>query len=223
MPTDKQYECFQLVSLRTALGILLAIHLFGLTGLLILQTRPWFEAATPFTILLSAALLFCFHQDWNVFFLTFIFITYITGFGIEVLGVNTHMVFGEYSYKTALGFKLLDVPIIIGINWLMLVYACGTIFHPVKSNFIIKSLLAATLMTSMDFIIEPIAITHNFWNWADQKVPLQNYAAWFLVSFILLNLFYLLPFHKKNPLAKYFIAIELSFFLLLRTGNHLLS
>lgn len=207
------------ISIPAAVGILITVHFFGLLGLLIPVTRPLFEIATPINLLLSAFLLFYFHRDWNVPFLFFVAFTFLTGYWIEVIGVKSQLIFGEYFYKTALGFKVLDVPVIIGINWLILVYAMGVIVYPLKIHFFIKSLLAAALMTGMDYIIEPVAIFHNFWAWGDLKVPLQNYVGWYLTSVFLESVFYLLPFHKDNPLAKYLIIIQLSFFILLQIGH----
>lgn len=208
------------LDVRTATGILATVHFFGVIGLLIPLTRPWFEAATPFSLLLSAFLLFYFQRGWNTAFIFFMIFTFLAGYGIEVLGVKTRLIFGDYFYKTALGFKVLEVPPLIGINWLMLVYAAGVILHPLKQHFIIKSTLAAALMTGMDFFIEPVAITHNFWEWADQQVPAQNYLGWYLISFALVILFYRLPFHKTNPMAKYLIMVQIIFFLLLQIGHY---
>jgi putative membrane protein len=42
-----------------------------------------------------------------------------------MLGVHTGILFGNYKYGNALGLKLNDVPILIGINWFIVVYACG--------------------------------------------------------------------------------------------------
>lgn len=209
------------ISLSSAVIWLVIIHFFGILGLLIPVSRPWFEMATPLSLLASMLLLLYFHQDWNIYFTGFLILAFTVGFGVEVIGVKTGMIFGSYVYKTTLGYKLLDVPLLIGINWLMLAYASGVLFAPLKLPLFMKSSMAALLMTGMDYVIEPIAILHNYWHWHNTHVPLQNYLAWFFVSFALESAFYLLPFGKKNPLAKYLIAIQLSFFILLQLGHRL--
>lgn len=210
------------VSLSAAVAWLAVIHFFGIIGLLIPITRPWFEMATPLSLLVSVLLLLYFHQDWNGYFVGFVVLAFTVGFGIEVVGVKTAMIFGSYAYETTLGYKLLEVPLLIGVNWLMLAYASGVVFSPLRTSIIFKSMLAALLMTGMDYIIEPVAIAHNYWDWQDSVIPVQNYVAWFLVSFILECAFYLLPFGKKNQLAHYLIAIQGLFFVLLQLG-HLLT
>jgi putative membrane protein len=40
----------------------------------------------------------------------------VAGFFIEAIGVNTGLIFGNYVYKTTLGWKFLETPLIIGVN-----------------------------------------------------------------------------------------------------------
>ena len=56
------------------------------------------------------------------------------------------------------------------------------------SNIRIKILAASILMTFFDFIMEPAAIKLNYWSWLTTTIPLQNYLAWFVISFILMIL-----------------------------------
>jgi uncharacterized membrane protein len=43
--------------------------------------------------------------------------------------------------------------------------------------------LAAILAVVFDYVLEPVAINLNYWQWAYNIIPLQNYLAWFLISF----------------------------------------
>ena len=47
------------------------------------------------------------------------------------------------------------------------------------------SFLAALLMLGIDYIMEPVAIASDFWNWNGTIVPLWNYICWFLIAWIL--------------------------------------
>ena len=48
--------------------------------------------------------------------LSWIFITYLVTFTIEVIGVRTGLVFGKYTYGPTLGSHFLEVPVVIGFN-----------------------------------------------------------------------------------------------------------
>src|SRR5690606_27651627 len=97
-------------------------------------------------------LLFYFHREWNRAFFALIAIVYLAGFAIEAVGVATGSIFGTYSYSDVLGPKLLDTPLIIGINWLMLIYATGTIAGNLKLSIFAKALAGAVLMLTLDFV-----------------------------------------------------------------------
>jgi len=191
------------------------VHVCGIAGLLYPPTRPLFEKATPFNLLLSATLLFSFHKDWNAYFFIFMFITMLSGFFIEVAGVHTALIFGSYEYGPTLGLKVWEVPLVIGINWLILVYCTGVICHKLSVNILTKTALAGLMMVLLDVLIEPVAIVHNYWQWKENEIPLQNYAGWYASSFLLLWIFYKMPFGKQNAFARYLYIIMISFFAVL--------
>lgn len=195
--------------------VLLIIHIVGIIGLSFPDLRPYFLSLTPVTLLVSVFSLFYFHRDWNKAFIAFLLLCYTFGYGIEVVGVATGLVFGNYSYSAALGPKLLDTPLMIGVNWLFLIYATGTIANALNAPIIIKALSGAVLMLVLDLALEPVAIALNFWEWPGDSVPLLNYAAWFLISFLLLLFFYLVPFQKGNRFALFLYLVQLLFFILL--------
>ena len=174
-----------------------------------------FLSLTPFSLFISTILLFLNHKQFNKGFLIFCCITFLSGFFIEVIGVNTGIVFGEYGYGNTLGFKLNGVPLIIGINWLMLVYCTGSVFSRLNTNVFIKSLAGATLLVLLDIFIEPVAMKYDFWNWKNALVPFQNYIAWFLFAFLLLLVFYKSNFNKENKFATALIILQFVFFILM--------
>src|SRR5689334_23098853 len=51
--------------------------------------------------------------------LAWVGIVYALTLAAEVIGVATGAIFGAYSYGEVLGFKLLEVPLIIGLNWVV--------------------------------------------------------------------------------------------------------
>jgi bisanhydrobacterioruberin hydratase len=175
-----------------------------------------FKSFIPFHLLLMLALLIISHADRNKAFWTFIITTYTAGFVIELLGVNTGAIFGDYTYGPTLGPKFADIPLVIGVNWILVIYSTGIFMKEfgIKSQ-IIRSLIGAFLITSLDFLIEPVAIKYEYWSWTDFEVPFQNYVGWFVFSFAMLRFFYLVEFRKKNPVAIVLFIVQFVFFFLL--------
>ncbi len=212
---------------KTATFIILLIHFAGLPFIAYPLTRPFFLLATPITLSLSFALVLWNHSDWSKPFLLFCFLAFSIGFGAEIIGIQTGILFGDYFYGTILGLQLGGVPLVIGINWVMCIYACGILSHqilptassdkppssfppPIRTFF--RILLGASLMLLLDLVIEPVAITMDFWQWENNHIPTWNYATWFILSFILLIFFELLPFEKNNKVAST-VYFTLFFFL----------
>ncbi|RYU95504.1 carotenoid biosynthesis protein [Emticicia agri] len=192
--------------------LLTAMYIAGLIGMNIPQTTQLFQWLTPFNLLASLAILLYFHQQWNRNFIIFCIVTFLTGFFIEVAGVKTGVIFGPYKYETTLGFKVLEVPPMIGVNWLLLVYCVGSSFCRTSKPIYIKVLYGAMLMTMLDFLVEPVAIRLNMWSWKVANPPVQNYIAWFIVSAVLLSLFHSMKFRKDNPIALWLLILQICFF-----------
>ncbi len=139
----------------------------------------------------------------------------ILGFSFEAIGVATGVIFGEYSYGENLGFKIANVPIIIGINWAVLSFVCAEIAKKfkVKSN-VLKASIASVLMVVFDFFIEQSAPKFDFWAFELSPVPLQNYLSWFILAFIF-NWAVLKTKTKGDSLICYHIYIvQILFFML---------
>jgi bisanhydrobacterioruberin hydratase len=203
---------YQLVKPKPYLYLLTSMYVAGIIGLNINATAQLFRFLTPFNLLASCGILLYFHQEWNRNFLIFTALTFLTGYFVEVIGVKTGMIFGEYQYETTLGFKILNVPPVIGVNWLLLVYCVGSSFCRVTKPLYFKVLYGALLMTMFDFLAEPIAIRLDMWSWRNALPPLQNYIGWFITSAFLLTLFHTLKFRKDNPIALWLLILQICFF-----------
>ncbi|WP_428657869.1 carotenoid biosynthesis protein [Runella sp.] len=200
------------ISQRIIFIVLPLMHIAGFIGLQFPPTQALFKALVPFHLLSSLALLLLFHMDWNRSALLFCIVAYLVGFIIEALGVHTGIIFGSYHYGTTLGWKIINIPLIIGANWLTLIYSAGVAAQHWHRSPFVKALLAALVVVGLDVLIEPIAIRLDFWQWVDNTIPLQNYVAWYIVSFGLLWLFYVLPFQKQNRLAVVLLVCQIVFF-----------
>ena len=218
--------------IATALAIL--FHFFGIIGILFWD-RELFVQATPLNLLLMFVLLIWTQKDRNSNFLLFVLIAIIIGFSAEVTGVKTGLLFGNYSYGKALGVKLLQVPLIIGINWFVIICCSGISIHTMLNKLVrgvsvqnqklsaslkVFSIIidGAILATMFDWLMEPIAIKLGFWYWReDGSIPVYNYLCWFIISAALLAAFQFLHFRKENKFAINLLLIQVMFFLLLRT------
>ncbi len=188
------------------------MYLAGVIGLQVEVLQPFFRPLIPLNLLSSLGLLLLFHTDWNRSFLLYCLTAFLVGFFVEVAGVHTGLIFGSYQYGPALGWKLWEVPLVIGNNWLMLTYACGSVCDRLPAPAWTKAIVGAALMVGLDILIEPVAIHLDFWSWNTPAIPLQNYVAWYVVSALLLLLFYRLPFIKTNKLAPLLLLLQFFFF-----------
>lgn len=196
-----------------AVGILIIFHAVGFWGMLFSGRAEYFQRLTPMNLILTNTLLFAFHRRWNTSFLLFAGIVFAVGYLSEVLGVHTGLLFGEYAYGAALGLKVWDVPLLIGLNWLMLVYTTGHISNLIKLPWFIKALLGAGLMVLLDVFIEPVAIQFDFWSWHGNHIPLSNFIGWFFVALVLQAYFQHAAIYKYNRLAPIVYLVQLSFFI----------
>ncbi len=162
--------------------------------------------------MLSVLVLGFFHRRWTVNFSIYCFVIFWAGYLVELVGVKTGVIFGTYSYHTALGFKVAGVPPLIGINWLMLIYCSGIISQQATHNIWINTTIGAVLMLLLDLVIEPMAMRFDFWTWQGEAIPLQNFFAWFVVSWGMLFAYHSLDQEKENPVATPLYLIQLGFF-----------
>ena len=194
--------------------LMLLFHIVGLYGFLNSELEVLFIALVPYHLLLMLVLLIYSTNDFSKNIKIFAVIIYLAGFFIEVIGVNTGLIFGNYSYGEALGLKVLSTPLLIGVNWLILVYCTGVLLEYLKiKNSLIFSLIGALILLGIDFLIEPVAIRFNYWSWSGGEIPLQNYLGWYIFSFLLFFVFKSLDFNKNNKAAIVLLFAQIGFFL----------
>src|SRR5690606_15857585 len=109
-----------------------------------------------------------------------------------------------------------EVPLMIGVNWLLLTYAAGEVVRRLpKMQLLLRSFLTALLMVGLDFLIEPVAIQLDFWTWEGGTIPFRNYVAWFIVAHFLAFIYHTLPQRPVNQLAIFTFVVQVVFFLVL--------
>ena len=201
---------------RMIIGLLASMYAFGLLGI-ILPLHPDFALLTPFNLLGSLSLVLLFHPEWKQSHYIYFGLCYIVGFGAEIFGVQTGILFGDYNYGPVLGWKILETPIMIGINWVLLSYLAGVSINHILEDrpWWQKGILAAASLVALDLLIEPGAIKYDFWSWELGYVPLQNYLGWFIVALPLQLYFAYFLGNIKNIVAVALFIMQFLFFLIL--------
>lgn len=218
-----------------ATAIALLFHGIGLTGILFFD-RSFFIQLTPVNLLLSAALVI--YTAWPLSprpLLLFMVLALCGGFAAEWIGVNTGLLFGNYRYGASLGIQWQGVPLLIGINWFVVLYCCATTMHlviqgiqqrfgapgsiPEKLSIYSVVIDGASLAVLFDWIMEPVAVQLGYWTWlGDGNIPWLNYASWFIISVLLLLGFHLIPIPaRNNKFGLNLLLIQGMFFLILRS------
>jgi putative membrane protein len=198
---------------------LAALYSVGVAGLLWPLTQDLFRWLVPLNLLISALILFLNHRDWKKPVLLFFFIVYLASYFIEVAGVHSGKIFGRYSYGDGLGLKMFSTPLIIGLNWLMLVYCTGNLVVRIGIGGPWKALTGAAIMTFVDYLLEPVAVQFNWWSWEGQRIPTLNFIAWFYLSFLFLSYFFRVKGDMKNPVAPWLLLLQAAFFALVNIGT----
>ncbi len=193
---------------------IIVFHAVGFVGFSIPHLHDFFISFVPYHLLLMAAILLMNQQEFNrPFWLGLIFV-YLSGYLVEVLGVSTGAVFGEYAYGATLGIKLMNVPLLIGVNWVILVFSIGAVLKKYfKHQRLLKSIIGAAILVFIDFLIEPVAVQFDYWSWTNSVIPLQNYIAWFFICVILIRVYYQLEFRKSNRVALTLLVSQILFFI----------
>ncbi len=189
--------------------LVISSYLFGIVCIK-LGYYPELVNLTWFQMLLTASVLI--YVQWknnNSGFYRFLAISYFVGFIVEVAGINTGVIFGEYTYGNVLGWKSWGTPWMIGVNWFIVTYVVNQFISQWQLNIYLHSIVAAFFITALDYIIEPTAIELGMWTWASNIIPLKNYVAWFVVS---LGLSYY--YHLQKLPIKYISYIVLGLMIL---------
>lgn len=204
--------------MKKLLGLM---FLAGAIGVVFPTTKNLFLNLTPIFLGITGALMVFTYPNKSLNNLSLIILIPIATWLIEVNGVSTGKIFGIYQYGPTLGYKIFNVPITIGINWLILLLGAGAVveeFIPNQGD-LTKAATGAAFMTVLDIFIEPVAISLNYWTWENDKIPNQNFIAWWIISFLILF------FMKKNQLIiqsslyRYIFVLEFIFFLTINLLN----
>ena len=201
--------------LRFSIFFVWLINISGFFGVLSDQ-KDFFLSTSPFAILISFILLILNYNFRQKGFFTALISIIIIGFLVEFLGVNYDLFFGSYEYGNNLGYKIGGVPIIMSINWLVLIFLTGSFTEKIIPNSIpLKVIFASLLMVFIDIFLEICAPKLDYWKFDEEIVPMSNYNSWFIISAICLYIYFRLIKDKEYKLSTNMLVIHLAFFGLL--------
>jgi len=195
-------------------SILTVLYTVGIVGHSIPYLFPLMILLTPYTLLLSGIIVLT-KLTGNSKLFAWCTVTFLVTYVAEVIGVKTGAIFGEYQYGEVLGFKLLEVPLIIGFNWVFVILGLINLLDDFKLHFAVKALFTALGAVIFDYFLEPIAINFGYWDWINNTIPIQNYVAWFLLAFIFAVLYYVMKVRVSVKTAAYYFVVQLIFFIIL--------
>jgi putative membrane protein len=172
-------------------GLFISImYLVGLVQIIVFGNESIMEL-TPMQLLLSFFILYAYTYEKRSRKLLAFLILFLLGLAIEIIGVNTGFPFGEYAYGNLLGYKIWGTPLIIGINWILIVVgASQMVFRLMPHNPLWQhSLIVGLISVGMDVLIEPVAIHFGMWEWDEASIPMTNYLSWAIISALLSYLY----------------------------------
>lgn len=197
-------------------GFVVILYIVGVAGSAIPITRELFMLLTPVVLLLSFAILLWFHVPGFDNKTTMIFaLIFLSSYLVEVAGVKTGQIFGAYIYGKGLGPKLLDTPLMIGLNWVLLVYCTSAIFEKIPAGTIGKIVGASLLMVLYDLVMEQVAPEMDMWSFDGGTAPLRNYISWFILALIFHSVLRLAGIRITNRLAPLILYCQGIFFIIL--------
>ena len=189
------------------------LNISGFFGVLS-DEKDFFLSSTPY-VLTTTLLLLILNNYFNSRLYIRLFLIFLLGLAVEIVGVNFSFFFGEYEYGDNLGIKFFDVPVVIGFNWVLLIILTGNFAHKLfpKSIFF-KVTLGSILMILLDLLIEISAPKLDYWEFTINPVPFSNYFWWFVFS-ILFHLIYQPIKNKEYIVSTNILLIHFLFFGLL--------
>lgn len=201
---------------KVSVILIILFHAVGLAGFFIPILNPLFIKLVPYHLLLMLVVLLYSYGRVSLRISGFLASVWVTGFCCEYIGVHTGWLFGNYSYGDTLGPQLAGIPLIIGVNWFLLIFSAGALMQRTKLRKPAMRIVAgAAILTLLDMLIEPVAVKLDYWRWANSIVPLKNYACWFLIGIIMLWVFELFRFRRLNYAGPVLLLVQFIFFLAL--------
>jgi putative membrane protein len=191
-------------------------YLVGIVGIVTPFSHHLFVKLFPLALVLSFIAILFFHQaSFDSKTIIVLVLIGLMSYLIEVAGVYTHLIFGNYKYGEALGIKLLDTPLLIAVNWVMLTYAGSSVTEKTSLSPSLKIILASFIILGYDIILEQIAPVVDMWYWENNTIPVRNYIAWFIIALAFQTIIRIFGIKIRNSIAWKILLIQAVYLLLL--------
>lgn len=191
-------------------------YLVGALGLALPWSRLYFQFLIPWALLLSFIVLLAYYAEKISRRTAWVFTGIaLTGFAVEILGVQTGVIFGHYRYGTSLGPLIAGVPPLIGINWLLLTCLSASVAGLWFRHSFGRITSASLMMLLYDLLLEQVAPKLDMWYFEGGLPGWKNYIAWLVFSFIFQSIFWIARVPVKNLVALLLFAMQFLFFVVL--------
>jgi putative membrane protein len=205
------------------IGILILFYAVGVLLFLIGETRALIGILTSWSLILTFGAVLLFQKKFSLKLVVAFMVVFATSLIIEVIGVNTGILFGNYEYGSALGPKILHTPVLIGLNWLILIYCSAAIVNHYFTRKSMRIIAGSLLMVVYDLILEYVAPVMDMWSWDAPYPGIRNFVMWFVVAMFLHLLFQWLDLRINNKPARYLFFIQFLFLCLIAFSSFLFS
>ena len=200
---------------KTLQWIMMGFFALGFVGLAIPYTFPFFVLLTPLAIVVALGMLIMGHQrplDWRFF--TAMGIVFVLSYVVELLKVHVFFLEDVFVFGDSFGPVLLNIPLLIGLCWVALIYICAAVAERLKTGAVMKVLAASGLVVFFDIVVELVAHKLDFWYWM-WEIPLWNYLMWFVAALVMFTIMKLFQVNIENKLALPMYMTLIVFMLLL--------
>ncbi|MDX9808894.1 MAG: carotenoid biosynthesis protein [Sphaerochaetaceae bacterium] len=192
-------------------------YLVGIFGHAFEATFELMITLTPLTILTTVVLAYypiVVKRDTKL--LIWLAVSFAVTLVLEIIGVATSLIFGSYSYGSTLGLKLLEVPLVIGLNWTIVILGIVSFLDRLHVPAVLSVIGTGVLASAFDWIMEPVAIALDYWTWTGSDIPIQNYIAWALIAAACAGAYKGFRLQCKSWVPSLIVGIQTVFFFTLR-------
>ena len=175
-----------------------------------LTLTPWVLLISSFVVCYPAT------RKSNNQAIIWLLIAFVGTFVAEVIGVKSGLIFGDYKYGEVLGVKAFEVPLLIGINWVLVMLGSISLGNQFSNNTLLTALCAGLISVIFDIILELVAIILGYWKWSTVSPPLSNYLSWFVIVFLLSIVYVKMKVSMDLRVPRFYLFVQGLFFLSLQ-------